>query len=237
MGARLRMAFNCCGSKDEEKLPRESLPQPAKESLGNTTSHVEHHPAAPARSNAKWFCGQPMAISQQAPAPAPAVRAPEPQEEVFHEAVQHEAIEHLTSHKVDLSNTDSMMAIDTLIGMKKGLWEKYDKDKYDKKDGILSRKEAGKMLDKFMLGNFLKTFINDLPLIPADKAKLLKSKPSKQTKEELVTLFLSKMDANSDGVVEEHEFMEGIDCALKAVLHQLSILYFKKEIDERSLWK
>merc|ERR1712166_1091429 len=120
-----------------------------------------------------------MAISQQAPAPAPApaVRAPEPQEEVFHEAVQHEAIEHLTSHKVDLSNTDSMMAIDTLIGMKKGLW-----DKYDKKDGILSRKEAGKMLDKFMLGNFLKTFINDLPLIPADKAKLLKSKPSKHTK-------------------------------------------------------
>merc|ERR1712086_228969 len=150
---------------------------------------------------------------------------------------RHRQCEHLTSHKVDLSNTDSMMAIDTLIGMKKGLWEKYDKDKYDKKDGILSRKEAGKMLDKFMLGNFLKTFINDLPLIPADKAKLLKSKPSKQTKEELVTLFLSKMDANSDGVVEEHEFMEGIDCALKAVLHQLSILYFKKEIDERSLWK
>merc|ERR1712166_46184 len=233
MGARLRMAFNCCGSKDEEKLPRESMHQPAKESLGNTTSHVEHHPAAPARSNAKWFCGQPMAISQQAPAPAPApaVRAPEPepQEEVFHEVY--------VNDKVDLSNTDSMMAIDTLIGMKKGLWEKYDKDKYDKKDGILSRKEAGKMLDKFMLGNFLKTFINDLPLIPADKAKLLKSKPSKQTKEELVTLFLSKMDANSDGVVEEHEFMEGIDCALKAVLHQLSILYFKKEIDERSLWK
>merc|ERR1712166_1108981 len=90
MGARLRMAFNCCGSKDEEKLPRESLPQPAKESLGNTTSHVEHHPAAPARSNAKWFCGQPMAISQQAPAPAPAVRAPEPQEEVFHEVVRQE---------------------------------------------------------------------------------------------------------------------------------------------------
>merc|ERR1712195_196034 len=106
MGARHRMAFNCCGSKDEEKLPRESLPQPAKESLGNTTSHVEHHPAAPARSNAKWFCGQPMAISQQAPAPAPApaVRAPEPepQEEVFHEVY--------VNDKVDLSNTDRMMA-------------------------------------------------------------------------------------------------------------------------------
>merc|ERR1712166_803700 len=178
MGARLRMAFNCCGSKDEEKLPRESLPQPAKESLGNTTSHVEHYPAAPARSNATWFCGQPMAISQQAPAPAPAVRAPEPQEEVFHEVVNENPdsmvhVFHEVCHKVDLSNTDSMMAIDTLIGMKKGLWEKYDKDKYDKKDGILSRKEAGKMLDKFMLGNFLKTFINDLPLIPADKVSAL----------------------------------------------------------------
>ena len=59
-----------------------------------------------------------MPISQQAPAPAPAVRAAEPQEEVFHEVV---------NDKVDLSNTDSMMAIDTLIGMKKGLWEKVRK--------------------------------------------------------------------------------------------------------------
>ena len=126
----------------------------------------------------------------------------------------------------------------------------YDKDKYDKKDGILSRKEAGKMLDKFMLGNFLKTFINDLPLIPADKVSALlpvrsacielllhrkncssPNHPSRPKRSWSLYSYLRWMQTRcaqplccsadceaQDGVVEEHEFMEGIDCALKAVL-------------------